>query len=307
MVRYVNLDNAATTPPLRAVVDAVERSCRWPPACTVAPDTSRGSARRRSRRPARSSGTSSGPTRSRRRDLHQEHHRSDQRVRPDDGVARGCGRADHRPRTPLQPAAVATRGPVVHVRAEPDGTLDEEDLDIQLARHAVGSLCRGDRRVERDGCRPADPPDRRQGPRRRRRILVDAAQLAGHRPIDMLRHDDPGHLEPWPCRRTRCTRRTAPVPSSAAATVLRRCRRCGGGTVSAVTLDEVVWADLPDRGEAGSPNLLGAIAFAAAARRLPGGGAGRNRRPREQLARYAASDFDGAGLTVSGRRVPGSA
>ena len=36
----------------------------------------------------------------------------------------------------------------------------------------------------------------------------------------------------------------------------------------AVTLDEVAWADLPDREEAGTPNLLGAVAFAAASRRL---------------------------------------
>ncbi len=38
----------------------------------------------------------------------------------------------------------------------------------------------------------------------------------------------------------------------------------GGGTVSAVTLDDVAWADLPDREEAGSPNVVGAVALAAA-------------------------------------------
>ena len=42
----------------------------------------------------------------------------------------------------------------------------------------------------------------------------------------------------------------------------------GGGTVDAVTLDDVAWADLPHREEAGTPNLLGAVAFAAAASTL---------------------------------------
>ena len=38
----------------------------------------------------------------------------------------------------------------------------------------------------------------------------------------------------------------------------------GGGTVDIVTLEDVVWAAPPDRDEAGSPNIIGAIALAAA-------------------------------------------
>jgi hypothetical protein len=38
----------------------------------------------------------------------------------------------------------------------------------------------------------------------------------------------------------------------------------GGGAIKLVTLDEVIWADAPDRYEAGSPNVIGAVAFAAA-------------------------------------------
>ncbi len=38
----------------------------------------------------------------------------------------------------------------------------------------------------------------------------------------------------------------------------------GGGAVRAVTLDDVAWAELPSRLEAGTPNVLGAIALAAA-------------------------------------------
>jgi selenocysteine lyase/cysteine desulfurase len=42
----------------------------------------------------------------------------------------------------------------------------------------------------------------------------------------------------------------------------------GGGTVEVVTTDEVHWAGLPDREEAGSPNVIGAVAMAAAAQVL---------------------------------------
>jgi len=42
----------------------------------------------------------------------------------------------------------------------------------------------------------------------------------------------------------------------------------GGGTVEIVTLDDVVWAEPPDRDEAGSPNTVGAVALAAAIRQL---------------------------------------
>ena len=38
----------------------------------------------------------------------------------------------------------------------------------------------------------------------------------------------------------------------------------GGGAVDLVDLDEVVWTDPPEREEAGSPNVLGAIALHAA-------------------------------------------
>lgn len=44
----------------------------------------------------------------------------------------------------------------------------------------------------------------------------------------------------------------------------------GGGTVKAVSFDDVVWADAPDREEAGSPNVLGAVALAATADELRG-------------------------------------
>ena len=48
----------------------------------------------------------------------------------------------------------------------------------------------------------------------------------------------------------------------------------GGGAVDLVDLDEVVWTDPPEREEAGSPNVLGAVALARRDRRADGASAG---------------------------------
>jgi selenocysteine lyase/cysteine desulfurase len=42
----------------------------------------------------------------------------------------------------------------------------------------------------------------------------------------------------------------------------------GGGAIDLVTLDDVIWANTPARHEAGSPNVVGAVALAAACRAL---------------------------------------
>jgi selenocysteine lyase/cysteine desulfurase len=44
----------------------------------------------------------------------------------------------------------------------------------------------------------------------------------------------------------------------------------GGGAVDLVDLDEVIWTDPPEREEAGSPNVIGAVALAAAIDELGG-------------------------------------
>ena len=90
-------------------------------------------------------------------------------------------------------------------------------------------------------------------------VLVDAAQLAPHRPLpaeaDFVAFS--GHK--------------MYAPFGAGALVGPRSRftegdpfLAGGGAVDLVDLDEVVWTAPPDREEAGSPNVVGAVALAAA-------------------------------------------
>jgi len=61
----------------------------------------------------------------------------------------------------------------------------------------------------------------------------------------------------------------------------------GGGTVEIVTLDDVRWAGLPDREEAGSPNVVGAVAMAVAAQALMDAGMDEIERRETALTAYA--------------------
>lgn len=97
-------------------------------------------------------------------------------------------------------------------------------------------------------------------------FAVDAAQLAAHRPIDMQAMNIDflafsGH------------KMYAPFGAGALVAPSAMLRNvepmlAGGGAVDFVTLDDVQWTSLPDRHEAGTPNVLGAIALAAAAAEL---------------------------------------
>lgn len=95
------------------------------------------------------------------------------------------------------------------------------------------------------------------------RLVVDAAQLAPHRPIDMAACGIDflafsGHKLYAPFGAG------ALVGDLPAGEPLIR----GGGAVDLVTLDDVRWLDAPERYEAGSPNVVGAVALGAACRRL---------------------------------------
>jgi selenocysteine lyase/cysteine desulfurase len=98
------------------------------------------------------------------------------------------------------------------------------------------------------------------------RIMVDAAQLAPHRPIDMAA-DGIDYLA--------LSGHKLYAPLGSGALVGRRDWLAagepflaGGGAVRYVGTGTVVWAGLPDRQEAGSPNVVGAVALGVACRTL---------------------------------------
>ena len=97
------------------------------------------------------------------------------------------------------------------------------------------------------------------------RVSVDAAQLAPHHRIDVRPADDPGHLD-----FVSFSGHKMYAPFGAGVLVAPRDffagapEVMGGGAISIVTWDDTVWADLPDREEAGSPNVIGAVALGVA-------------------------------------------
>ena len=97
------------------------------------------------------------------------------------------------------------------------------------------------------------------------RISVDAAQLAPHHRIDIRPAHDPGHLD-----FVSLSGHKMYAPYGAGVLVAPRDffagapEVMGGGAISIVTWDDTVWADLPDREEAGSPNVIGAVALGVA-------------------------------------------
>jgi selenocysteine lyase/cysteine desulfurase len=97
-------------------------------------------------------------------------------------------------------------------------------------------------------------------------IFVDCAQLAPHRAIDIGALGDPGHLD-----YVAISGHKMYAPFGTGALIGRRDtfaqgepEYAGGGTVETVAPDSVTWAAPPDRDEAGSPNVVGAVALAAA-------------------------------------------
>lgn len=101
-------------------------------------------------------------------------------------------------------------------------------------------------------------------------IVVDAAQLIAHRPIEMGTSEDPEHIDFLVFSGHKMY---APFGSGGLVGPREFFDRgspglVGGGAVDLVTLDDVEWSRLPGKEEAGSPNLMGIGAIAAAMKTL---------------------------------------
>lgn len=160
---------------------------------------------------------------------------------------------------------------VEHIGVDDSGALDVAHLDSLLCGHA-GRV----RLVAVTGASNVTGymPDIHALARRVHaagaQILVDCAQLAPHRRIDMRGLDDPGHLD-----YVTLSAHKMYAPFGTGAVVGRRDtfeavepEHRGGGTIDFVALDSVSWAKAPDRDEAGTPNVVGAVALAAAIKAL---------------------------------------
>jgi selenocysteine lyase/cysteine desulfurase len=158
---------------------------------------------------------------------------------------------------------------VAHVGVRADGRVDEEELEATLRRHRgrVRLLAVSGASNVTGYINPVHAWAR-LAHEAGAQILVDAAQLAPHRPIAMRPDTDPEHLDyvafsahkmyaPFGIGVLVGSRRT--FESGDPDTV-------GGGMVDIVSLENAYWADLPDREEAGTPDVVGVVALARAIR-----------------------------------------
>jgi cysteine desulfurase / selenocysteine lyase len=204
-----------------------------------------------------------------------------------------------------------SKATVVHVQARPDGRFDEDDFDAKLAQY-------GDRvaLVTVTGASNVSgfiqPVHRlaRKAHAVGARILVDAAQLAPHRAVDMKPDDDPEHLDfvVLSAHKMYAPFGTGALIGPKELFLQRPPEYTGGGTVDIVTLDEVHWAGMPDRDEAGSPNVIGAIAMATAAKALMAVGMAAVAAHEEALVKYALQRLQAvSGVTLYGETDPARA
>ncbi|HUK63395.1 MAG TPA: aminotransferase class V-fold PLP-dependent enzyme, partial [Dongiaceae bacterium] len=100
------------------------------------------------------------------------------------------------------------------------------------------------------------------------RILVDGAQLVPHRPVCIGEAGDPEHLDflAFSGHKMYAPFGVGVLVGPTDLLASGPPRLVGGGTVDVVDDDRVVFTALPDREEAGTPCIIGAVALAAAIR-----------------------------------------
>ena len=179
---------------------------------------------------------------------------------------------------------------VVHVGITRDGHLDMDALRKAIEKHK-GKL----RLVAVNGasnitglCSPLDDIallTHAAGAK----LFVDAAQLAPHRPISMYPDGDPRHIDflALSAHKLYAPFGTGALIGPKAFFEQGDPDLVGGGVVDVVTLDHAAWNHPPHKEEAGSPNVVGGVAFAEAIAVLNSVGMETIARHEQQLLRYA--------------------
>ncbi len=200
------------------------------------------------------------------------------------------------------------RAEVVHIDVLGDGRLDEDDLVQKLKKYrgkiALVSIT-GASNVTgwvNDVNRLAELCHEHGT-----RIMVDAAQLAPHRAIDMRSQNDPGHID---FLAFSAHKMYAPFGSG----VLIGDKDffengdpeyVGGGTVDIVSWDTAFWTAPPEKEEAGTPNVVGVVALAKTLLSLQEIGMDNIAEHEKILTRYILKHLqDIPGITIYGSSDP---
>jgi cysteine desulfurase/selenocysteine lyase len=139
------------------------------------------------------------------------------------------------------------------------------------------------------------------------RFFVDGAQLVPHRRVRMGGQDDAGRVDAliFSGHKIYAPYGVGVVVASRDIFARGQPMLVGGGMVRSVTLEDAEWTDAPESDEAGSPNVVGAVALATALRALTGFGVGEIETHEAALVRYALPRLlDVPGLRLYGPRDP---
>lgn len=156
-------------------------------------------------------------------------------------------------------------GTVVHVGMNDDGTVDLDDLKrnldqyknkIQLFAVTAASNVTGYINPVHDIARWVHDAGAQ--------IAVDAAQVAAHRPIDVKPGNDPEHIDylAFSAHKMYAPYGIGVLVADKKLFEFGEPEYVGGGTVDIVNLESAYWKDLPEREEAGTPDIVGVVALA---------------------------------------------
>ena len=200
---------------------------------------------------------------------------------------------------------------VKRIKLTPDGSIDKAYFEVLLRRYAGRvKLVAISGASNVTGYIPDIHWFARKAHAAGAHIAIDCAQLAAHRPIRMGHLADPDHLD-----YVAISGHKMYAPFGSGALVGRRDifekgepEYRGGGMVDMVTQTYVDWASAPDNHEAGSPNVVGAVAMARAVKTLEHITLSAIARHEADLTAYALSRLVKIpGLTMYGDHNPATA
>lgn len=197
---------------------------------------------------------------------------------------------------------------VVHVRVTENGRFDEEHFD-QLLEEYAGRVALVAVTGASNVSGFVQPIHRlaRKAHAAGALIMADTAQLAPHRKVDMKPDGDPEHLDfvVLSAHKMYAPYGTGALIGPKEIFLQSAPEYPGGGTVDIVTMDSVEWAGMPDRDEAGSPNVVGAVAMAAAIQKLMDVGMDNIAAHEDELITYILEKLGAIdGVTIYGQDDP---
>ncbi len=158
---------------------------------------------------------------------------------------------------------------VVHVGVHPDGRIDDDDFRSKLRQYR-GRIALVAVTAASNVTGYINPVHQyaRWAHEIGAKIFVDAAQYAPHRPIDMKPTGDVEHIDYLAFSGHKMYAPFGVGVLIGERTVFEQGDPdlVGGGSVDIVTLENAYWTDLPDKEEAGTPNIVGAVALGAVIR-----------------------------------------